>query len=135
MLVYDPTNPSGSRDMAEKGKHLAEVEKELLRMARDVADVKSELIPVEAKWHSYVAGKDGTTLNAYVEKSILVLSTEVYNLGQYHRRRQDFVYQNRSRGWRRNCRLHSRSWCKLGCRPSCQRDQYHRREREERVNR
>ena len=43
-----------------------EVEKELLKLARDAADVKSELIPVESKWHGYVAGKDGTTLNAYV---------------------------------------------------------------------
>ncbi|KAL5507527.1 hypothetical protein ACEPAH_6983 [Sanghuangporus vaninii] len=66
LLVYDPTNTSASRDMDEKSKHLAEVEKELVKLARDVADVKSELIPVEAKWHSYVAGWDGTTLNAII---------------------------------------------------------------------
>ena len=64
LLVYDPTSPSASHDREEKAKHLAEVEKELLKLARDAADVKSELIPVEAQWHPYVAGKDGTTLNA-----------------------------------------------------------------------
>ncbi|KAI5121582.1 hypothetical protein M0805_000761 [Coniferiporia weirii] len=66
LLVYDPTSPAASRNPIEKGKHLGEVEKELLKLARDAADVKSELIPVEAKWHSYVAGKDGTTLNAII---------------------------------------------------------------------
>lgn len=64
LLVYDPNTPSASRNPEEKGQHVAEVEKELLKLARDAADVKSELIPVEEKWHSYVAGKDGTTLNA-----------------------------------------------------------------------
>lgn len=66
LLVYDPNSPSASRDRDEKAKHLAEVEKELLKLSRDAADVKSELIPVEAQWHPYVAGKDGTTLNAIV---------------------------------------------------------------------
>ena len=64
LLVYDPTTPNASRNPEEKAKHLSEVEKELLKLAKDAADVKSELIPVEEKWHSYVAGKDGTTLNA-----------------------------------------------------------------------
>lgn len=70
LLVYDPTTPSASRNPADKSKHLEEVEKDLLKLARDAADVKSKLIPVEAKWHSYVAGKDGTTLNAYAFISI-----------------------------------------------------------------
>lgn len=33
-------------------------------MAKDAADVKSETIAVEARWHDAVKGKDGTTLNA-----------------------------------------------------------------------
>lgn len=64
LLVYDPTTPSASKNPVEKSKHLSEVEKELLKLSRDAADVKSELIPVETKWHAAVAGKDGTTLNA-----------------------------------------------------------------------
>ena len=64
LLVYDPQSPNASKNPNEKSQHVAEVEKELLKLARDVADVKSELVPVESKWHSYVAGKDGTTLNA-----------------------------------------------------------------------
>lgn len=33
-------------------------------MAKDAGDVKSELIPVEKRWHDTVVGKDDTTLNA-----------------------------------------------------------------------
>ncbi|THG99164.1 hypothetical protein EW145_g7314 [Phellinidium pouzarii] len=74
LLVYDPTSPTASRNPIEKGTHLDEVGKELLKLARDAADVKSELVPVEAKWHSYVAGKDGTTLNAIIgeDKSLSI---------------------------------------------------------------
>ena len=35
-------------------------------MAKDAADVKSQLIEVEKKWHSAVVGKSGTTLNAII---------------------------------------------------------------------
>ena len=64
LLVYDPQSPSASKNPNDKAQHIAEVEKELLKLARDVADVKSELIPVDVKWHLYVSGEDGTTLNA-----------------------------------------------------------------------
>lgn len=64
LLVYDPQSPSASKNPNEKSQHVAEVEKELLKLARDVADVKSELVSVDAKWHAAVLGKDGTTLNA-----------------------------------------------------------------------
>lgn len=64
LLVYDPTSPSASKSPVDKSNHLAEVEKELLKLAKDAADVKSSLVPVDSKWHSAVAGKDGTTLNA-----------------------------------------------------------------------
>lgn len=64
LLVYDPTSPSASPSPVEKSKHLEEVEKELLKMAREAADVKSQVIAVEKKWHNAVIGKSGTTLNA-----------------------------------------------------------------------
>ena len=64
LLVYDPSSPSASKNPAEKVKHLTEVEKELLKLARDAADVKSQVVFVDKKWHAAVLGKDGTTLNA-----------------------------------------------------------------------
>lgn len=66
LLVYDPVSSNASKNPIEKMQHLAEVEKDVLKLARDAADVKSELVPVEAKWHADVAGKDGTTLNAII---------------------------------------------------------------------
>ena len=50
---------------------LEEVEKELLTMAKAAADVKTESVSVEKKWHDAVVGPHGTTLNAYV----ILLST------------------------------------------------------------
>ena len=64
MLVYDPTSPSASPSPVEKTKNVEEVEKELLKWAKDAADVKSQTISVEKKWHTAVIGKGGTTLNA-----------------------------------------------------------------------
>lgn len=74
LLVYDPLSSNASRNPVEKTKHLSEVEKELTKLARDAADVKSQVISVDKKWHTAVLGKDGTTLNAYVEPYFL----EVY---------------------------------------------------------
>ena len=64
LLVYDPTSPSASPSPVEKTKNVEEIEKELLKWAKDAADVKSQTISVEKKWHSAVIGKGGTTLNA-----------------------------------------------------------------------
>lgn len=64
LLVYDPTSPSASPSPVERGKNVEEVERELLKWAKDAADVKSHVIAVEKKWHSAVIGKSGTTLNA-----------------------------------------------------------------------
>ncbi|CCM01498.1 uncharacterized protein FIBRA_03552 [Fibroporia radiculosa] len=66
LLVYDPTSPSASPSPDEKAKNLEEVEKELLKMARDAADVKTQTVPVEKKWHEAVVGQGGTTLNAII---------------------------------------------------------------------
>jgi len=50
--------------MDQKKKHLDQVEKELLKMAKGVADVKSEVISVEKRWHDTVLGEGMTTLNS-----------------------------------------------------------------------
>jgi hypothetical protein len=64
VLVYDPMNPSASPLPDEKKKRLDDVEKEILKMAKDAADVKSEVITVDKRWHDAVVGYGGTTLNA-----------------------------------------------------------------------
>jgi hypothetical protein len=66
LLVYDPATPNASRDPVEKSKHIDDVETELLKMAKDAADVKTESVTVEKKWHDAVIGKNNTTLNASV---------------------------------------------------------------------
>lgn len=74
LLVYDPTSPYASPSPVEKTKNVEEVEKELLKWAKDAADVKSQTITVEKKWHSAVVGKGGTTLNAIIgeEKALSI---------------------------------------------------------------
>lgn len=59
LIVYDP-----NADPKERAAHLDEVVAELLKFAKDVADVKTEVISVDSKWHSAIVGKNGTTLNA-----------------------------------------------------------------------
>ncbi|KAH7925953.1 hypothetical protein BV22DRAFT_1064054 [Leucogyrophana mollusca] len=66
LLVYDPLSPSASPSPVEKEKHLDEVSQELLKLAKDAADVKSETIIVEKQWHEAVVGRGGTTLNAII---------------------------------------------------------------------
>jgi hypothetical protein len=67
LLVYDPTtssNASVSKD--EKKKHIDEAEKEVRKLAADAADVKTQKIDVEQKWHDAIVGQNGTTLNAII---------------------------------------------------------------------
>ena len=64
LLVYDPLSPNASPSTLDKAQKLDEVEKELLKWAKDAADVKSQNILVEKKWHEAVVGRNGTTLNA-----------------------------------------------------------------------
>ena len=66
LLVYDPTSPSASPSPLDKSKNLEDVANEILKMAKEAADVKSQLIQVEKKWHSAVIGKSGTTLDAII---------------------------------------------------------------------
>ena len=70
LLVYDPTSPSASPSPLDKSKSLEDVASEILKMAKEVADVKTQLIPIEKKWHSAVIGKSGTTLNAIIGEDI-----------------------------------------------------------------
>lgn len=66
VLVYDPLSASASALPTEKVKHLDEVEKELRKLAKDAADVKSETLIVDKKWHDAIIGQGGTTLNAII---------------------------------------------------------------------
>ncbi|KIK67202.1 hypothetical protein GYMLUDRAFT_37269 [Collybiopsis luxurians FD-317 M1] len=66
LLVYDPLSKAASPSPDDKSKSLDEVTKELLKMAKDAADVKSEFLQVEKHWHEAIIGKDGTTLNAII---------------------------------------------------------------------
>ncbi|KAF8894055.1 hypothetical protein BD779DRAFT_1504999 [Infundibulicybe gibba] len=66
LLVYDPLSPSASPSPDDKKKHLEDVEKEIIKMAKDAADVKSETVIVEKRWHDAVIGQGGTTLNAII---------------------------------------------------------------------
>jgi hypothetical protein len=64
LLVYDPQSASASPSPDDKKKHLDDVKSELLKMAKDAADVSSEFVTVEKRWHEAVLGPGGTTLNA-----------------------------------------------------------------------
>jgi hypothetical protein len=64
LLVYDPLTPAALLSSEEKKKRLDDVEKEILKWARDAANVKAEVVSVEKRWHDYVVGNGGTTLNA-----------------------------------------------------------------------
>ncbi|KDR75234.1 hypothetical protein GALMADRAFT_69452 [Galerina marginata CBS 339.88] len=66
LLVYDPLSSGASLSPDDKKKHLNDVEKELLKLARDAADVKTEVVSVEKRWHDAVVGNGGTTLNVII---------------------------------------------------------------------
>ncbi|KAK7053480.1 hypothetical protein VNI00_004106 [Paramarasmius palmivorus] len=74
LLVYDPFGPSASPAPDEKSGHLDEVATELMKLAKEAADVKSETIQVEKRWHEAIVGQGGTTLNAIIgeEKTISI---------------------------------------------------------------
>ncbi|KAI0812490.1 hypothetical protein BC629DRAFT_1579875 [Irpex lacteus] len=59
LLVYDPFSPNASPSPLDKAQKLEEVEKELLKLAKDVANVKSQNILVSKKWHEAVVGRNG----------------------------------------------------------------------------
>lgn len=74
LLVYDPFSPRASPSPVEKEKHLDEVHQALLKMANEVADIKTEVVPVEKRWHKALIGKDGNILDSIVgeDRTLLV---------------------------------------------------------------
>ena len=64
LLVYDPLSSAPPLAPDEKKKHLDIVETEILKLVKDAADVKTEVVIVVKRWHDAVVGKGGTTLNA-----------------------------------------------------------------------
>lgn len=53
---------------------MEEVSKELQKMAKDAADVKSAALSIDKKWHAAINGRNGTTLNAIIgEERTLVI--------------------------------------------------------------
>ncbi|KAF9454024.1 hypothetical protein P691DRAFT_755082 [Macrolepiota fuliginosa MF-IS2] len=74
LLVYDPFSPNASPSPDDKKRHLDDVEKELLKLAKDAADVKSQTITVDRRWHEAIIGQNGTTLNAIIgeDKTLVV---------------------------------------------------------------
>lgn len=64
LLVYDPMTSATAISSNEKQKRLDDVDRELSKLAREAADVKTEVIIVEKRWHDAVLGKGRTTLNA-----------------------------------------------------------------------
>ena len=70
LLVYDPTSPNASPSPIDKAKSLEDVEKVLLKMAKDAADVKSETLSIPKKWHDAITGVNNATLDKYVSLMI-----------------------------------------------------------------
>lgn len=64
LLVHDPMTSAATSSPNEKQKRLDDVEKELLKLAREAANVKTEIVAVEKRWHDAVLGSGRTTLNA-----------------------------------------------------------------------
>ncbi|QRV79572.1 Vigilin 1 [Ceratobasidium sp. AG-Ba] len=78
LLVYDLAQGASK---AEKKKHLDEVERDLRKLAAECADVRSQEITVDKKWHSAIIGKGGSTLNAIIGED-KVLSIKVGSLAK-----------------------------------------------------
>ncbi|KAI6110629.1 hypothetical protein EDD16DRAFT_1239358 [Pisolithus croceorrhizus] len=74
LLVYDPFSPRASPSPVEKEKHLDEVSQALLEMAKEVADIKTEVLPIEKRWHKALIGKDGNILDFIIgeDRALLV---------------------------------------------------------------
>ncbi|KAF8608753.1 hypothetical protein BDV93DRAFT_602647 [Ceratobasidium sp. AG-I] len=78
LLVYDFAQGASK---PEKKKHLDEVERDLRKLAAESADVRSDEITVDKKWHSAIIGKGGSTLNAIIGED-KVLSIKVGSLAK-----------------------------------------------------
>ncbi|WRT70206.1 uncharacterized protein IL334_007201 [Kwoniella shivajii] len=65
--------PSDKKARDSKLKEiLASASKAVEELAKDAADIKSETLDVEKKWHRYIIGSGGTVLNALIGEDQLV---------------------------------------------------------------
>ncbi|KZT52871.1 hypothetical protein CALCODRAFT_501784 [Calocera cornea HHB12733] len=75
LLVHTrPLDGDKKTNEAEIRKRLAEVKEEMGMLEKEAADMKTETLKVEKKWHRFVVGQGGTTLNGIIgeDKSIIV---------------------------------------------------------------
>ncbi|KZO98979.1 hypothetical protein CALVIDRAFT_535076 [Calocera viscosa TUFC12733] len=75
LLVHTrPLDGDKKANDAEIRKRLAEVKEEMGTMEKEAADMKTETLKVEKKWHRFIIGQGGTTLNGIIgeDKSIII---------------------------------------------------------------
>ncbi|XAO24488.1 hypothetical protein I312_103289 [Cryptococcus bacillisporus CA1280] len=68
LLVY--TGPAGKNVKLEEVFEGAS--NDLTALAKEVADIKTEILEVEKKWHKYIIGQSGSVLNAIIGEDALV---------------------------------------------------------------
>ncbi|OWZ35904.1 hypothetical protein C349_05122 [Cryptococcus neoformans var. grubii Br795] len=81
-VVFPPASEESSNVLlvytgpADKDVKLEEVfegaSKDLTELAKEVADIKTEILEVEKKWHKYIIGQNGSVLNAIIGEDALV---------------------------------------------------------------
>ena len=67
VLIYAPADADSTdaKVLESQAKEkLALVKEELLKLAKEAADLKTSTVDVEAKWHRAIIGTGGTNLNA-----------------------------------------------------------------------
>ena len=73
VLIYAPADVTDEKALNAQAKEkLAVVKDELLKLAKDAADIKTSTIDVEAKWHAAIIGPGGKSLNAVIGEDKLV---------------------------------------------------------------
>ncbi|KAI6135670.1 hypothetical protein EV401DRAFT_2084938 [Pisolithus croceorrhizus] len=72
--VFFPPESTQQSSVLLKEKHLDEVSQALLEMAKEVADIKTEVLPIEKRWHKALIGKDGNILDFIIgeDRALLV---------------------------------------------------------------
>ncbi|KAL0956379.1 hypothetical protein HGRIS_002526 [Hohenbuehelia grisea] len=79
LFVYDPLSSTGANATAEqKASHLDATTKEVAKLVKDAADVKTQTLTVDKKWHDAVSGPGGTTLNAIIGED-KTLAIKIHN--------------------------------------------------------
>ncbi|KAL7415309.1 hypothetical protein BDY24DRAFT_382512 [Mrakia frigida] len=75
VLIYAPADADSTdaKVLESQAKEkLALVKEELLKLAKEAADLKTSTLDVEAKWHRAIIGTGGTNLNAIIGEDKLV---------------------------------------------------------------